>query len=292
MQAGNGNAAARPQASRLRFSRAAHASAALGAAAGSPPPAAPPRPGADPGARGRAAAGSGGGPRMTAGRHIRGNSQDWGTPPLYVDAVRKMLGRIDLDPCSNRHSVVNAAVEYMPPEKDGLKESWDYPSIYVNPPYGISSGRYKGRIGDWLARCADAHEQHGAEVVALVPVATNTSHWKTSVFGRAAALCFLYDTRLKFLVNGREGGTGAPMSCAMVYWGRRFGRFLDVFLRYGAVTNISHLRGLEIGAHHAAAKAPPRSTEPEGGDGGGGRGRRAAGRPARRAGPRQKARAA
>lgn len=235
---------------------------------------------------------------MTAGRHIRGNSQDWGTPPLYVDAVREMLGRIDLDPCSSRHSVVNAAVEYMPPGKDGLKESWDYPGIYVNPPYGTTSGRYKGRIGDWLARCAYAHEQHGSEVVALVPVATNTSHWKASVFGRAAALCFLYDTRLKFLVNGREGGTGAPMSCAMVYWGRRFGRFHNVFLRYGAVANISHLKGLVIGAHHEAAKTSPRSAEPEGGDVGkrgraaASRGRRPAGRPARRAGPRQGTRAA
>ena len=190
---------------------------------------------------------------MTAGRRTRDSSQDWGTPPFYVDAVRRMLGRIDLDPCSNRHSVVNAAVEYMPPSKDGLAESWDYESIYVNPPYGTSSGRYKGRIGDWLSRCADAHERHGAEVIALVPVATNTSHWKTSVFGRATSLCFLYDTRLKFLVDGRQGGSGAPMSCAMVYWGRRPARFSGVFLRYGAVADISNLRGLEIGIHHRRA---------------------------------------
>ena len=142
---------------------------------------------------------------MTAGRHIRGNSRDWGTPEFYVDAVRKALGRIDLDPCSSRHSVVNAAVEYAPP-RDGLRESWDYATVYVNPPYGIADGKYKSGIGDWLARCAHAHELHGSEVIALVPVATNTSHWKTSVFGRAAAVCFLYDTRLKFLVNGKQGG--------------------------------------------------------------------------------------
>lgn len=109
------------------------------------------------------------------------------------------------------------------------------------------NGRYGGRISDWLAKCAAAHEDHGAEVIALVPVATNTSHWKTSVFGRAAAVCFLYDTRLKFLVNGREGGKGAPMSCAMVYWGRRPGRFFDVFIEYGAVADLSHLKGAEIG---------------------------------------------
>ena len=187
---------------------------------------------------------------MTAGRRIRSGSQDWGTPLLYVDAVREMLGTIELDPCSNRHSLVDAAVEYMPPT-DGLGESWDYATIYVNPPYG-RYGRYGGRISDWLAKCAAAHADHGAEVIALVPVATNTSHWKTSVFGRAAAVCFLYDTRLKFLVNGKEGGKGAPMSCAMVYWGRRPKRFFDVFIEYGAVADLSRLKGVEMGKREEA----------------------------------------
>ena len=187
---------------------------------------------------------------MTAGRHVRSCSQDWGTPQFYVDAVREVLGKIELDPCSNKYSIVDAKVEYMPP-KNGLDESWDYTTIYVNPPYGMN-GRYGGRIADWLARCAAAHEDHGAEVIALVPVATNTSHWKMNVFGKAAAVCFLYDTRLKFLVNGKEGGKGAPMSCAMVYWGRRPRRFSDVFIGYGAVMDLSRLKGVKIGMRSAA----------------------------------------
>ena len=52
-----------------------------------------------------------------------------------------------------------------------------------------------------------------------MPVATNTGHWKKHVFTNATGICFLYDTRLKFLVNGEDGGKGAPMSCAMIYWG-------------------------------------------------------------------------
>lgn len=191
---------------------------------------------------------------MTAGRHVYGSSRDWGTPKFYVDAVRAVLGRICLDPCSNRYSVVGADVEYTPPQ-NGLAESWNHATIYVNPPYGLANGKYKSGISDWLARCADAHDQHGSEVIALVPVATNTSHWKTSVFGRAAAVCFLYDTRLKFLVNGRQGGNGAPMSCAMVYWGRRFRRFSDVFIKYGAVTDVRYLQGRTIGSFHASGRA-------------------------------------
>ena len=41
-----------------------------------------------------------------------------------------------LDPCSNRHSTVRATVEYSLPEIDGLSASWNYPTIFVNPPYG------------------------------------------------------------------------------------------------------------------------------------------------------------
>ena len=56
---------------------------------------------------------------MTAGRKIRTLSQDWGTPEKYVKAVREFFGgKIDLDPCSNECSIVNAQVEYRLPAHD------------------------------------------------------------------------------------------------------------------------------------------------------------------------------
>ena len=184
---------------------------------------------------------------MTAGRKINTLSQHWCTPQKYVDAVKKAFGgKIDLDPCSNKHSIVKAIVEYQLPKHDGLKESWNYPTIYVNPPYG-NDKRHGTTIKNWLERCAQAHEEYNAEVLALVPVATNTGHWKKSIFGRARAVCFLYDTRLKFLENGKDGGKGAPMACAMIYWGRKFRKFNDVFMQYGAVVDLSPLFGEEIG---------------------------------------------
>lgn len=179
---------------------------------------------------------------MTAGRKSVTSKKNWGTPRVYVDAVREAFaGRICLDPCSNRHSLVGADVEYALPVHDGLAMEWDYPTIYVNPPYGVDKKR-RTRIGDWLRKCADANEAYGSEVQALVPVATNTAHWKRYVFGRADAVCFLADTRLRFLVDGRDGGKGAPMACAMVYWGRNRGRFCRVFRRHGAVVHVQRRR--------------------------------------------------
>ena len=195
---------------------------------------------------------------MTAGRKVVGHSKDWGTPKKYVDAVRECFGgSIALDPCSNRFSIVQAEVEYLLPKHDGLRESWNYATIYVNPPYGFD--REHGRtIKDWLKKCEEAHRVYGAEVIALVPVATNTGHWKRYIYGKAMAISFLYDTRLRFLESGKDSGKGAPMSCAMIYWGRDFDRFSEVFLPFGAVVSLESLKGLAIGHAHDKHKTQQR----------------------------------
>lgn len=175
---------------------------------------------------------------MTAGRTVNPLSHHWCTPKKYTDAVHRFFGgQVALDPCSNQHSIVNAQLTYALPDEDGLALSWNYRTIYVNPPYG--SDRQRGTtIKHWMALCHKAHQAYGSEVLALIPVATNTSHWKLYVWKSASAIAFLADTRLKFLVNGEDGGKGAPMSCAMVYWGAQVDRFQKVFAAYGAVITL------------------------------------------------------
>lgn len=192
---------------------------------------------------------------MTAGRTVNTQSRDWCTPRKYVEAVKRVFGGdIDLDPCSNAHSLVRAKTEYVLPQHDGLRESWNFRRIYVNPPYGTD--RERGTtIKHWLRRCAEANRRFGSEVLALVPVAANTSHWKEYVWGKAAGVCFLYDTRLRFLVAGEDVGKGAPMACAIVYWGEQFGKFLEVFGEFGAVVDIRPLKGRKIG-HHSRLMQP------------------------------------
>ncbi len=188
---------------------------------------------------------------MSAGRTINTLSQNWGTPLKYVDAVKRVFGgEIDLDPCSNSSSIVDARVQYTLPESDGLRKSWDFPTIFVNPPYGIDKERGTS-IRYWLARCAAARAEHNSEVLALVPVATNTKHWKEYVFGKATAICFLYDTRLRFLVDGKDQGKGAPMSCAMVYWGSHAAEFERIFQVHGAVWDMRPALGKVFGGPSA-----------------------------------------
>lgn len=191
---------------------------------------------------------------MSAGRKIKTQSQHWGTPLKYVKSVKQFFGgKIDLDPCSNEYSMVKAETEFLLPERDGLNEKWDYKTIYVNPPYGIDQERGT-TIRNWLAKCANAHKKYGAEVLALVPVAPNTAHWKKCIFTQARAICFLYDTRLRFLENGQDSGKGAPMAFAMIYWSGHLQRFYDIFIEFGAVVDISNLINVEIGKERNVPK--------------------------------------
>ena len=176
---------------------------------------------------------------MTAGRtNSNPQSNNWCTPPKYVEAVQEFFGGpVSLDPCSSEHSIVGAGVEYKLPDTDGLAMEWNFETIYVNPPYG--SDRERGTsISDWLRKCAESHRRYGAEVLALVPVATNTKHWKSYVWGAATSVAFLYDTRLKFFIDGEASEKGAPMSCAMVHWGDRTDIFRTVFSQHGAVVDV------------------------------------------------------
>ena len=147
---------------------------------------------------------------------------DWGTPQKIADKVRYFFGgTIDLDPCSNDYSIVNAATNVSLPD-NGLVVDWNtYASVFVNPPYG------KGIIA-WLRKCA-MHDN----CIALIPVATNTGHWKQYVYDKAGTVCFLHEPRLKFNVKGVPSKRGAPMACCLVYWGNDSKKFAEHFCDIG-----------------------------------------------------------
>lgn len=164
---------------------------------------------------------------------IHSGSMDWNTPTKYIKLVYKMFDKVEIDPCSNKDSIVNAENEIILPS-DGLNIEWDYKTIFVNPPFGRDFER-KTTIKNWIAKCYEANKKYDAEVLLLVPVATNTSHWKEYIFGKASAICFLYDTRLKFRINGNEDNKGCPTACAMIYYGANIEKFYEIFGSVGYV---------------------------------------------------------
>ena len=163
---------------------------------------------------------------MTAGRKNISEKKDWNTPPKYVKLIEEFFGEIELDPCSNDGSMINANIKYILPT-NGLLESWDYKKIFINPPYGRDVEN-KTSIYDWIKKGVDANK-NGSELLYLIPVATNTRHFKDLIFKNACGICFLGDTRLKFWSEGKEDKKGAPMSCCMIYFGKDYNKFENIF---------------------------------------------------------------
>ena len=113
---------------------------------------------------------------MTAGRKINTVTQSWCTPQKYINAINDMFNyQIQLDPCSNSDLIVEANTKFTLPETDGLKQEWNYETIFVNPPYGRDSER-KTTIKDWMKKIYNTYEKYNNEILVLIPVATNTSH--------------------------------------------------------------------------------------------------------------------
>ena len=163
---------------------------------------------------------------MSAGRKNNSPTKHWNTPPKILAVVREFFGgRIDLDPCSNEHSLVDASVQYKLPE-DGLALEW-FGNVFCNPPYGRNPEN-KTSLLNWTNKAAESL----AEIIMLIPVATNTRHFYR-IWETAQCVCFLKDSRLKFWIDGKEDKKGAPMACCLVYWGSNSERFNKQFSSLG-----------------------------------------------------------
>jgi hypothetical protein len=171
---------------------------------------------------------------MTAGRMSVTKNKEWFTPPEFMASVYEVLGAVSLDPCSAEQSPVEALTHFRLPVNNGLSESWsNHPTIFVNPPYGRDKARGTS-IRDWLEKCSEA-ASGGSEVIALIPVAPNTRHWKEWVFPTCSRICFIKTPRFKFIGSGEKG---APMAVAAVYWGSVPHLFRRSFASWGAVVGV------------------------------------------------------
>jgi DNA N-6-adenine-methyltransferase (Dam) len=153
-------------------------------------------------------------------------SVEWYTPPLYMKAVRKVLGRIDLDPasCEAANATVGAD-RFFAAEDDGLAHEWRG-RVWLNPPYGRSlTGRFVGKL----------LEEHGAGRVEAAIAVLNGYSFDAAYFQPLFnhPLCFT-NHRIPFVhADGRVGGS--IYASVFVYLGDEPMRFADVFSRFGNV---------------------------------------------------------
>lgn len=118
------------------------------------------------------------------------------TPAYVLEPVRKLLGHIGLDPCTEPDNPTGALSYYSLPN-DGCSLPWTASTVFCNPPYGEARDR-------WIDRCI-AEAALGKRIVLLIP-----AHPDTRSFQRAMQNCtsiLFCKGRLKFGVlreNGRQ----------------------------------------------------------------------------------------
>lgn len=148
-------------------------------------------------------------------------SDKWNTPQDILERAVKVLGEIDLDPCSNSLESPNVpARRHYTEAEDGLARPWAG-RVYMNPPYG-------GVIGRWVARLVEYYEASVVpEAIALVPARTDT-RWFNLL--RDYPLCFVRG-RLHF----SEADNGATFPSVAVYLGNDIAKFAKAFSDLGDI---------------------------------------------------------
>jgi hypothetical protein len=106
---------------------------------------------------------------------VESNENEWYTPTQYVEAARRVLGRIDLDPASSEaaNETIQAA-QFFTADEDGTAQDW-HGRIWLNPPYGDWPSRFIGKL---------VQEFQDGKVTAAVALVTRTARIQTWFSGR------------------------------------------------------------------------------------------------------------
>ncbi len=156
--------------------------------------------------------------------HNSGNNE-WYTPAEYIEAARRVMGEIELDPATSQEAnrVVRAQSFYTAAD-DGLSQKWQG-RVWMNPPYAAPLiSMFCGKLAEHYAS-GDV-----PEAIALVNNATETA-WFGTLVQNASAVVFP-QSRVRFWQP--DGTLGAPLQGqAIVYMGGKPKTFLAEFGRFG-----------------------------------------------------------
>ena len=180
------------------------------------------------GQSGRDAAGA---PSASKVVHYTGD-YEWITPPHIIEAARRTMGEIDLDPASSAAAQrFVAAAKWYGEREDGLRRPWAG-RVWLNPPYKTML------VAAFLSRLLD-HLESGkvTQAIVLTNNSTDTAWWQGAA-AHALAVC-LPAGRLRFLTPGGQVVGAAIQGQAILYFAAEaddgIERFHNEFRPHGMV---------------------------------------------------------
>lgn len=160
-------------------------------------------------------------------------SAEYFTPPAIIEASRRVMGGIDLDPasCELANTVVKAARFYTQ-QDDGLSLPW-YGRIWLNPPFGKRAWD-KSSQARWSGHLINQYELGNVEqAILLCNPSDVASKWFHSLI-RGYPHCFS-DHRITFwqVSPTTKSGGQAMTGSIFVYVGENVRRFFEEFRQFG-----------------------------------------------------------
>lgn len=152
-------------------------------------------------------------------------SIEWWTPQKYIDAVRSVMGEIDLDPASNPEADKTVRAErYFTAEDDGLSYEWRG-RVFLNPPYGKLGPLFISKLLD------EYNVGRVTEFIALVNSNSTDTNWFAPLF--KGLICFT-NHRINFNGPDSNNNNSTHGSC-FIYFGNNKEKFINIFKEFGHV---------------------------------------------------------
>lgn len=164
-------------------------------------------------------------------------SNEWYTPPRYLEAARAVMGGIDLDPASSTDANrLVKATTYYTREQNGLSHPW-FGRVWLNPPYGRSAkmqGQGRSTIKMFVDKCLDAYRQGEIEQATLLVTTEVNAKWFYPLW--RYPICFP-DHRINFLVAKlpQSKKYSQMFGSCFVYLGPNEELFIEVFSQFGII---------------------------------------------------------
>jgi hypothetical protein len=158
-------------------------------------------------------------------------TEEWYTPPSFVEMARMVLGGIDLDPASNAIAQRWIQAErYYDEHANGLNFKW-HGRVWLNPPYGKTNGKSNQEV--WSKRLEAEYTQGDVSAAVLLVNSTHGYKWYESLWTRFP-VCLVRD-RIRFVKPNGTQGDQAKRGQTFVYFGADVCKFASVFGSIGRV---------------------------------------------------------
>lgn len=159
---------------------------------------------------------------------LSSKSNSWYTPSQIIDAVRQVLGGIDVDPCTDADGLANTWIKATTTydiSDNGLKHVWPG-RAFVNPPYGKTGNRSNQEI--WFNKLYEEYQAGHTTAAIFLGKSVVGEEWFKRVWEKSTSVALLKDL-LRFVNSKGEVNGKAKSGTALFYLGPRPVKFEGVF---------------------------------------------------------------